>query len=539
MQRTLRRSAVLRSATRSFSSAPCRCSSGSSSSSSVPASQPAPAYSLPHDAFSPRRPPLVSPSAPSPSIPDSDSDPSPHSTRSVLSPTPNSPSSSAPPRQRQKQYLTDSEAQAFADLLGEILPRSLASQPGAAPGAPGGEGGGIFDLFAQKSGYAAQAEGAGKVQQALMRKMGGRMGLQFDPAGGGKWERKQRGELTEQEMLELDRLREEALSLRDDREVVAWGLENVFGFDRKYAQTLFVDPADLSVVPPSSDPAVASPTRGPSSRMYPELLHLLFLILRDTHHAPATALWVLDLAASNAFSYISGCTTPLYLEVLRTRWSEGDVEAVLAGIEEMRSAGVPIDDKVRELVRAVGEAIRLDRDRAEVRVKHLVAQGEFGGALDEGETEREVERRRFFSARQINAWSCMEEIVEDELDENEQKRGEREEEKHRMQSRRSSAGERDSRSRSGRNRGDRDRDEDESQDRYRAPSEKPSLLARRGDRYSSSAGPPEPFARDADGRAVLPKRPSFANPYKIRRKGLTKEEKSAKDAKHPMLFWKK
>ncbi|GAA5905505.1 hypothetical protein JCM5296_000377 [Sporobolomyces johnsonii] len=495
----------------------------SSSSSSSPQT---PAYSLPLDAFSPRRSPLLSPSAPSPSTPDSDSDPSSRSTRSPFSPSPKS-TSPFGPRQRQKQYLTDSEAQAFADLLGEILPRSLSSQPGAVPGAPGSERGGIFDLFAQKSDFAAQGEGVGKVQQALMRKMGGRMGLQFD---GAKWERKARGELTEQEVLELDRLREEALGLRDDREVVAWGLENVFGFDREYARSLFVDPADLIVVPPSSDPGVVAPTRGPSSRMYPELLHLLFLILRDTHHAPATALWVFNLAASNPFSYISGCTTPLYLEVLRTRWSEGDVEAVLAGIDEMRGAGVPIDDKVRELVRAVGEAIRLDRDRAEVRVEHLVAQGEFGGVLDEGETEREVERRRFFGPRQIDAWRRMEEIVEDELDENEQKRGEREEEKYRFQSRERG----DRGGRPGRDRGG-ERDGDEG-----GEWEKPSLLARRGERYSSSAGPPPaPFSRDADIRGVLPKRPSFANPYKIRRKGLSKEEKASKDSKHPMLFWKK
>lgn len=34
---------------------------------------------------------------------------------------------------------------------------------------------------------------------------------------------------------------------------------------------------------------------------------------------------------------------------------------------------------------------------------------------------------------------------------------------------------------------------------------------------------------------VLPKRPSFANPFKIRRQSLTKAEKSRRDSVHPML----
>lgn len=44
--------------------------------------------------------------------------------------------------------------------------------------------------------------------------------------------------------------------------------------------------------------------------------------------------------------------------------------------------------------------------------------------------------------------------------------------------------------------------------------------------------------RDEDGRMSLPKRPSFANPHKIRRKSLTKAEKSSRDNKHPALWWK-
>lgn len=44
--------------------------------------------------------------------------------------------------------------------------------------------------------------------------------------------------------------------------------------------------------------------------------------------------------------------------------------------------------------------------------------------------------------------------------------------------------------------------------------------------------------KERDQLKGLPKRPSFANVYKIRRQSLTKAEKSRKDEKHPMLFWK-
>lgn len=45
--------------------------------------------------------------------------------------------------------------------------------------------------------------------------------------------------------------------------------------------------------------------------------------------------------------------------------------------------------------------------------------------------------------------------------------------------------------------------------------------------------------REDDGPVVLPKRPSFANPFKIRRAGRTKAEKAGRDTPHPMLAFRK
>ncbi|GAA6062848.1 hypothetical protein JCM10212_001854 [Sporobolomyces blumeae] len=621
MHRAVRQVAVLH---RTFATSSCSCQSASSSSSSS-ASSP---YSLPHDAFST---PSTASSPSSTSAASSSSLRPPHST----SPLSRTSSSSTPTRQRQKQYLTDSEAQAFADLLGEILPRSLASSQ--RPGSLSGDQGGMLDLFnpdpaasSSKPPASLSTSGEGpdlpdratlernrgvvKVQEALRRKMYG----QYGRKPGASHLVAARGELLPEEELELDRLREEMLRIRDDRELVEWGLTNVFGFDPDRARTVFVDPVELPVEPRQQQVARRSPsrdkptttttteelnTRGPSSRIFPELLLHLFLVLRDTHGSPHTALSMFSLAASNPYSYINGCTAQLYVEVLRTRWSEGDVENVLSGIDEMERGGVQLDDRVKDLVSAIGESIRLDRERTEVAVKLLEARGAFRGPLDEGECEREVQKRRVFSDRQIKAWRRMERIIEETQDELERQRREKKEEQFRMDEAALDRRERD------RARGDRfdstattttssveARDSfgtmDRDQGRVDVPNEyeRPSLSARRGDPFDLFTRPglrgaarsptstrttdrprdlspmdnvpfagggerDRPIARrpreewqdgvasESEPRQEMASaptpRPSAMNPYKIRRQGLTREEKSARDAKHPLLFWKK
>jgi len=388
-----------------------------------------------------------------------------------------------------------------------------------------------------------------------MRKVGHKMGVSLEP-GSGRLQRKARDELTEQEALELDHHREELATLRSDKDVLQWGMRTVFGLGASSRAGILPDPSTLLVELPSSsidaDPANkgAPATVGPSSRLFPDLLHLLFLSLRDTHRSPNAALSVFALAASNPFSYISGCTTSLYNEVLRTRWAEGDVESLLASLEEMRAAGVALDDRTRELVSAVGEAMRVDEERADVRVSALVDSRQLGGAagiLDERERQVEVLKRRFFSAHQVDAWGRMDRIVEENLSEMARERRERDE--------------------------DRWHDQEQTRlslddiERDAAERERPSLVSRRSrspydegrSSYSSSSssgrraggssrdgraqmtefGWRDPVPeRSEDGRMSLPKRPSFANPYKIRRKSLTKAEKSSKDDRHPALWWK-
>jgi len=467
--------------------------------------------------------------------------------------------------------LTDSEAQAFADLLGQILPNSLASSKSKKGGGNKGQGGGVFDLFGSSQ---EEGEGVGKVQAALeSRSLKKKSSLQ--QRGGGKWmdldRPATRGELSNEEELELDRMREELGGLRDEREVLKWGYEKVFGYSREQSKGVVVDPSLLG----QSKKGV-----GISSRLYPELLLHLFLTLRDGYQSPYTALAIFKLASSNPYSYISGCTSLLYYEVLKTRWQigQGDVEGVLEGLEEMLSGGVKLDmdvgagEKIKELVRAIGESIKIDRERAEGNVRLLEEKGGFEGELDAGEREKEVGKRRWFGGKEVRSWTRMEWLLEGELDEAEEKRRVRKEENWKARERESGMY------------------EQEQEDEYERGDEvfggKPDLYSHRPAPVSTSHSPStnfhtprpsrlsplenNPFPRsqlsshpsedleddfsereregEGEGRRLnfkerdalrgLPKRPSFANVYKIRRQSLTKDEKSRKDQKHPLLFWK-
>ena len=254
-----------------------------------------------------------------------------------------------------------------------------------------------------------------RVQQAVSRKVGARVE---------NWERKARTSLSLAEEVELDKMREIMVSFETDHELLSWAMAAVFGFPSTVSaqnahNTLFPDIRQSPYPLPSlATPGV--PSAGPASRLYPDLLLLLFLLLRDTHRSPPSALHVFSLASLTPHSYVAGCTTALYNEALRTRWMEGDVESVAEGLEEMRSGGVKMDEGTREIVSAIGEAIRIDESRAEKRAAH-------SGAVEEDA----FEQHRFFSGSQLEAWGRMEWIIEEDQADLVRKKEMRDEEKRR------------------------------------------------------------------------------------------------------------
>ena len=432
----------------------------------------------------------------------------------------------------------------------------------------------MFDLFGtQEEGIEG---GVGKVQAALESRS-----LKKQKSYNSRFKKEldrsviTRGELSQEEELKLDRMREELGGLRDEQEVLRWGFEKVFGYSREQSKGVVVEQGLLG--------SLGQRNSGISSRLYPELLLHLFLTLRDTYGSPHSALSIFKLASSNPYSYISGCTSTLYYEVLKTRWQvgEGDVEGVLEGLEEMLSGGVKLEstsgaggggagEKIKELVRAIGESIRIDRERAEGNVRLLEERGVFGGELDEGEREKEVGKRRWYGGKEVRGWTRMEWLLEGELDEAEEERRRRKEENWKARERELGY----------------NSEEQENEREYERPDEvfgrKPDLYSHRPAPTSPSHSPStnihtprpsrlsplenNPFPsrsqlsshpsedldvdleereegrrlsfKERDALRGLPKRPSFANVYKIRRQSLTKDEKSSRDQKHPLLFWK-
>ena len=489
----------------------------------------------------------------------------------------------------QRQQLSKSEAQAFADLLSELLPQSTAGET-------------LFGLPGQPRlppGYLSE------VQAAVGRKTGEHVR---------QWERRARSSLSAAEEDQLDQMREQMASFHTDYQLLNWSTTNVFGFTNLSQPTLFPDPRTAPPAVPAPNPFdPAALATGPSSRIFPDLLLSLFLLLRDTHKSPHTALHAFQLAAATAHSYVSGCTTELYNEVLRTRWAEGDVEAVAAAVDEMQRAGVKMNAGTSAIVSSIGEAIRADGARAERRAGLALAAESLGLGLahDPATVEDATQRVRFFSGEQVAAWARMDRDVEeskeawdraaerrrvDSRTQGEVRRRERERAERDLAERESpsvffrQAGDPLlSRSGAGGRRGlDGDRSErdyyaDEGDDDgidsswRNFPVDKAAATAarspwdRRGDDDGLGRVPArqpvehyEPWAalddeaqlerrgrslygeddrrgvadEYDDGPVVLPKRPSFANPFKIRRAGRTKAEKAGRDTPHPMLAFR-
>lgn len=477
-------------------------------------------------------------------------------------------------------------------------------------------------------------------------------------------------------------MRERMVGFGSDLSLLQWSMQNVFGFQtiaikNPSSATVFPDPRTSPGTFPSSDSASSSLKKtGPSSPLYSELLLILFLLLRDTHRSPHAALHIFSLASLTPHSYVVGCTSTLYNEVLRTRWMEGDVETVCSTLEHMRMGGVQLDESTKGIVNAIGEAIRIDETRAERRASQSQSPSHDGLFDASQDPDTLLDSYRFFSGAQIAAWGKMERIIEETEEERARHkamkedekytileatrlRGEREEHSQGLERREredaffspgiegdssgvaGSRGDRDSiqegedvrrnredrlgypkapasssRSTWGGDREDRPSYQNEEESSYRSstpsyssPSYKDSSRSsypqessldrdsyssrsvdsprtsypetshsnqdlyreayrRSSSSYSASQGRDNfaasdeyrpPLVREArhrvnpepgetkraskaqiiDGVIVLPKRPSFANPFKIRRQALTRAEKSRNDKGHPMLAWRK
>ncbi|KLO06859.1 hypothetical protein SCHPADRAFT_860899 [Schizopora paradoxa] len=157
----------------------------------------------------------------------------------------------------------------------------------------------------------------------------------------------------------LDRKREQIELCATDHELLEWAMRELFDESVKYEQAAR-EAADQNTSSPSSskdseksDPKPSLPSLQPPC--YAALLALLMRTFREKYRDPHTALSLFAYAQRLSIaSYVFGCTTPAYNELLQTRWAcFRDLRGVADALTEMRVNGVQPDARTRALAEEV------------------------------------------------------------------------------------------------------------------------------------------------------------------------------------------
>lgn len=139
------------------------------------------------------------------------------------------------------------------------------------------------------------------------------------------------GQLDSKSIEELESLKEQVSTLSSDLEVFEWSKKNVFKFDLS-------DTGELSY----------SPT-------YPHILAFTIKLLRLNFNNPHLGLALFQHAQTvNVESYMFGCLTDVYNEVIQIRWdSFKDLNGVEAAIREMDLNGLEFDKQTNSIIRNI------------------------------------------------------------------------------------------------------------------------------------------------------------------------------------------
>lgn len=109
----------------------------------------------------------------------------------------------------------------------------------------------------------------------------------------------------------------------------------------------------------TTEPQVANApdpsTRSTHLHVYPYLLSLLMRTFRERYADPFISLSLFHHARRlSVFSYVYGCTTPVYNELLDTLWTcFRDLEGFLKALREMEVNGVEFDGRTRAIVEKI------------------------------------------------------------------------------------------------------------------------------------------------------------------------------------------
>lgn len=223
-----------------------------------------------------------------------------------------------------RQAMSAREISAFDEMFSMIF--NAVSEQSSSGGAPGSAavgraaGGSMSDLFGK------------------LRKHGKKL----------KW--------TSESDEELDRKREEMELCDTDQQLLEWAMSELFAESKRYE-----DAARAAIEKAATADAQDAPIEMPpfQPRWYPYLLSQLIRTFRDKYRDPHLALSIFDHARHLSVpSYVFGCTTPTYNELIETRWRcFRDLRGVVDALEEMTVNVVQADAKTRQLVETMRQEI--------------------------------------------------------------------------------------------------------------------------------------------------------------------------------------
>lgn len=166
---------------------------------------------------------------------------------------------------------------------------------------------------------------------------------------------------TSEEDEVLDHRKEEMDMCETDHELLKWAKREIFDKSTEYEQAAL---KALAAAETSEGP-VDSPPLQPLA--YPQLLAHLMRTFREKYNDPHLALAMFDQARHLSMaSYVFGCSTQAYNELIETRWScFYDIKGVHEALQEMSVNGVFLDSRTRRLV----EIIRREAAQRELWVE--------------------------------------------------------------------------------------------------------------------------------------------------------------------------
>ena len=157
----------------------------------------------------------------------------------------------------------------------------------------------------------------------------------------------------------LDQKKEQIGYCNSDQELLDWAIREVFEESKQYEAA-----ARLAIAEAVKSPSLKEPPRLQPAT-YPYMIPILMRTFRDKYHDPHLALSIFNYAKSlSIISYVFGCTTEAYNELLETKWERfRDLRGVYESINEMILNGVPINTRTRKWVETVRRDVLNQKER--------------------------------------------------------------------------------------------------------------------------------------------------------------------------------